>query len=57
MLRTLQEVIIFEIEIWEPVKPVCLVTTILAAHLFIIILHVFYFFRFVVYLVVFDVQQ
>ena len=57
MLRTLQVLVVFKVEVGEPVEAVRLVTAILPAHLFIIILYIFYFFGLVVYLIVFDVQQ
>ena len=57
MLWTLQMLVVFVVEVGEPIEAVRLVATFLSAHLIIIILHVFYFFWLVVYLIVFDVQQ
>ena len=57
MRRALQMLVIFEVEVGEPIEAVWLLAALLPAHLFIIILNIFYFLGLVVYLIVFDVQQ
>ena len=59
VLRTLQMLIVFKIEVWIFINSAGLVSGICmsAPNLIIFILHVFYFLWLVIYLIVFDVQQ